>query len=299
MKDVIFDYTKFQGIAEIIDDDGTELGNSLIPVIISYNATTMKYDSVWTPVRSGMYQLNVSLLRKYGTRNHIFGSPFLVKTNPGATFASESIAEGGHGNCLPSFTSPCPGVYHGMAGQESSFVIRAFDLNRNKRDVGGDDWEVVLSTKSKYTIGRIDDLSDGTYRTAVAPIISGPNMLSITLNGSPIKGSPFRMDVIHGHVVGTSSYVVDEANVMRMTAMTENSFLIQAVDEFGNTAIYCDEQPFTTTLVVEGNDVDSKKTLSVMLAQGCMISQLPCCDQDIDTLTSGLMARTSKGLLSL
>jgi hypothetical protein len=141
-------------------------------------------------------------------------------------------------------------------------VIRAYDLNRNKRDVGGGEWRVVLSTKgsSKYTIGRIDDLSDGTYMTAVAPIISGPNMLHITLDDSPIKGSPFRMDVIHGQVVGTSSYVVDEANVMRMTAMTENSFLIQAVDEFGNSAIYCDEKPFTITLVVEGKTVDSDKT---------------------------------------
>jgi len=149
-----------------------------------------------------------------------------------------------------------------MAGQESSFLIRAFDLNRNKRDVGGDEWKVVLSTKrsSKYSIGRIDDLSDGKYITAVAPIISGPNILHITLNDSPIKGSPFRMDVIHGQAVGASSYVVNEANVMRMTAMNENSFLIQAVDEFGNAAIYCDEQPFTTTLVVEGKDVDSDKT---------------------------------------
>jgi hypothetical protein len=151
---------------------GTELWNSLIPVIISYNATTRKYDSVWTPVRSGMYQLNVTLLHKDGARNHIFGPPFLAKTNPGATFASESIAEGGHENCLPSTRSPCPGVYHGMAGQESSFVIRAFDFNRNKRDVGGDEWKVVLSTErsSKYSIGRIDDLSDGKYITAVAPI---------------------------------------------------------------------------------------------------------------------------------
>ena len=91
-------------------------------------------------------------------------------------------------------------------------------------------------------------------------IVSGPNILHIMLNDSPIKGSPFRMDVIHGQAVGTSSYVVDEANVIRMTAMNENSFLIQAVDEFGNFAIYCDEQPFTTTLVVEGKDVDSDKT---------------------------------------
>jgi hypothetical protein len=100
----------------------------------------------------------------------------------------------------------------------------------------------------------------GKYIIAVAPIISDPNILHITLNDSPIKGSPFRMDVIHGQAVGTSSYVVDEANMMRMTVMNENSFLIQAVDKFGNFAIYCDEQPFITTLVVEGKDVDSDKT---------------------------------------
>jgi hypothetical protein len=111
MEDVTSDHKKIQGTAETIEDDG-----NVLPVIISYNATTRNYDSVWTPVRSGTYQLNVTLLNQDGTRSHIFGSPFLVKTNPGATFASESIAEGGHGNCLPSITSPCPGVYHGMAG---------------------------------------------------------------------------------------------------------------------------------------------------------------------------------------
>ncbi len=52
-------------------------------------------------------------------------------------------------------------------------------------------------------------------------IVSGPNILHIMLNDSPIKGLPFRMDVIHGQAVGTSSYVVDEANVIRMTAMNE------------------------------------------------------------------------------
>jgi hypothetical protein len=259
------EYAKFQGTARIIEDDGETLGNYLLPVIISYNATTRKYDSVWTPVRSGMYQLNVTLQHIDGTRangSHIFGSPFLVKTSPGATFAAESIAEGGHGNCLLGITSPCPGIYHGMAGEESSFVIHAFDLNRNKRDVGGDEWKVVLRAmgSTKYSIGRIDDLHNGTYRAAVSPIIAGPNMLHITLNDLRIKGSPFRMDVIHGPVVGWSSRIVDEDNVMTMTAMTENSFLIQLADEFGNSALYCDEHLFTTTLVVEGEYIDSDKT---------------------------------------
>ena len=39
----------------------------------------------------------------------------------------------------------------------------------------------------------------------MTPLISGVNVLHISLNGSPLKGSPFKMDVIHGSALGSPS----------------------------------------------------------------------------------------------
>ena len=235
------------------------IGNSpIVPVVINYNDTARNYVSTWMPVRSGMYRLNV--IYQF---HHIFGSPFLVKIKPGATSASESIAKGGYGNCLQNINWSCPGgTSHGMAGMDSIFYIETYDLYRNRRDVGGDDWNIVLSSlsSSQYSIGRIHDFLNGTYRAAVTPIISGPKELHITLNGVHIKGSPFRFDVTHGLVDGASSYVVDENHVMTMTAMSENTFQLKATDEYGNIAIYCGVHPFEANVIVEAEFVDNDKT---------------------------------------
>lgn len=199
--------TNYEASAELIIDTGVGFGNKNIPVIVTYNSKTWNYDALWTPRRSGIYQLNVTLNRIDGTNTneyHIFGSPFLVKTIPAATFAPESIAEGGNGNCPVELS--CPGMYYGTVGQESTFSIYSFDLNRNARGEGGDDWRIVLTSMSsiEYNPGRIVDFFNGTYKATVTPLTSGPCDLHVTLNDTYIKGSPFRMDVIHGPVSGES-----------------------------------------------------------------------------------------------
>ena len=125
---------QFQATAELVDsNDDNGFGNSLIPVIISYNdRNTWQYDASWTPRRAGIYQLNVTL-----EEGHIFGSPFLVNTEPSFTFAPESIAiVGGDGFCLPWITT-C--LNYGIAGEPSSFTIQAYDAFANMRNVGGDE----------------------------------------------------------------------------------------------------------------------------------------------------------------
>lgn len=260
--DAIADYF---GSAELVDDTELGLGNSRIPVTILYNSSTFQYVSSWTPGRSGIYRLNVTLLhRTQGTdmdESHIFGSPFLVSTSPGITSAPESIAEGGHGHC-PPWVESCPGIYHGMVGKKSSFFIKSFDRYRNARESGGDNWKVVLVSTSSadYYSGRVIDGSNGTYSVVVTPFTSGPNDLHVTLDDAAIAGSPFRMDVVHGHVSGAASFVINEEEVMTMISLEENTLVIQATDEFGNDAIYCNDYPFETSVVVEGENVDTSKT---------------------------------------
>ena len=119
------------------------------------------------------------------------------------------------------------------------------------RDAGGDDWKVVVSSSlglTDYHSGSVEDHGNGTYTATVTPLVSGPNDLSISLDGSPLKASPFRMDVVHGQVVGVSSYVVQEEDVNTMVAITENMVLIQTTDGNGNDAVFCNIHPFSAPM---------------------------------------------------
>jgi hypothetical protein len=55
---------------------------------------------------------------------------------------------------------------------------------------------VMSVITNEYEYGRVEDHNNGTYTMQVVPSVAGPNDLSITLNGSPIRGSPFRMNVV-------------------------------------------------------------------------------------------------------
>ncbi|KAL7553689.1 hypothetical protein ACHAWF_017014 [Thalassiosira exigua] len=245
---------RFRATAELVGDGGSGLGNSLIPVSISYEKTPL--EASYVPRIAGEYQLNIT----FGDGDHIFGSPFMVQVKPGSAFAPESIAFGGYGHCLSS-TVPCSGIYNGMAGKSSNFTIQAYDLNRNKRVAGGDEWDVVAShslTSKDYHIGSFEDHLNGTYTVSVTPTLSGPNDLTISLASSNIRGSPFRMKVVHGPVHGRSSFVVEGAHSdeIQMIAMTENTILVQATDEYGNEAIHSNDPKYGASFVVESEDID-------------------------------------------
>ncbi|KAL7455889.1 hypothetical protein ACHAXS_000371, partial [Conticribra weissflogii] len=229
----------------------------VVPVKIEYNKKTRIFVGSYVPTISGLYQLNVVL-----EGQHIFGSPFMVNTQPSNTFAPNSVAYGGSGFCLPLITTPCIGLEYGMAGRNSSFFIESYDKHGNRKEIGGDNWIVTVASsidRYDYHSGSIVDLGNGTYSVLVAPQISGPNLLSITLNGVHIRHSPFRMQVMHNHVSGPSSFIVD-GNENVLVAMIENTLILQARDAWGNNAIYCNEQPFDTIVTVESENILSENT---------------------------------------
>ena len=102
----------FATTAEFVSDDGTGLGSSLLRAVVTYNDSNKMYTALYVPRTAGFYQLNVT--KGSTSENHIHGSPFLVHTKPGATFAPESVAFGGDGNCLPWVNASCtgPGSMH-------------------------------------------------------------------------------------------------------------------------------------------------------------------------------------------
>eukprot|EP00956_Cyclotella_meneghiniana_P022586 scaffold42858_cov61-Cyclotella_meneghiniana.AAC.3 len=203
----------FHASATLLDSN---FGEVFVPVNVHYNETTRKFLAFYTPITSGIYQLNVTSSESgsIDAEEHILGSPFMVDILPGATFAPLSLAYGS-------------GLHHGMSGVNSTFYIEALDMHSNRRNQGGDDWTVKLSSVddfSNYQDGIIQDHGNGTYTAHIMPTRSGKNELEVKLNGSHIRGSPFEMIVIANQAVGSASFVGEGVII---TALGEESISLQ------------------------------------------------------------------------
>ena len=221
----------FQSTATLLDSN---VGEVYVPVNVMYDETTRNFQATYTPVTSGIYQLNVTVYSASdsgGAMEHIFGSPFVVDVQPGATFAPQSVAHGGFGNCPPGSIPDCSGLYYGMAGMNSSFIIEAFDIHRNKRNLGGDQWTITVSNKhdySDYHYGFAEDHGDGTYSVSIMPTRAGLNELQVKLNGSHIRGSPFNMMVVANEAVGSPSFVQE---AMIITSLGDELVTVELIEE--------------------------------------------------------------------
>ncbi|KAL7444122.1 hypothetical protein ACHAXM_009872 [Skeletonema potamos] len=237
----------FHATAAMLDFDE---GDAFFNVHVTYDASSRTFLAAYMPRKSGHYHLNITYEANDNSM-HIYGSPFALNVLPGATFAQESIAFG-------------PGLHHGIAGDAVTATILAFDANGNKRGVGSDAWEVTVKSllaNNDYEYGTTLDHGNGTYTLNVVPLVAGPNDLSIMLEGSHIRGSPFRMHVVHNSVHGSSSFVINEAEVSSMIAMRTNAFTVQAADKWGNKAINSDDEQHDTSLLVQSNEIDASATI--------------------------------------
>jgi hypothetical protein len=106
-----------------------------------------------------------------------------ITVNPAAADAASSTAN------VPS---------GGSSGNPTTITVQAKDQFGNDVTVGGATVEVtVTGTNSAGPITATDN-GDGTYTASYTPTLSGPDQVAITLNGSPISGSPFNTTVAIG-----------------------------------------------------------------------------------------------------
>ena len=73
-------------------------------------------------------------------------------------------------------------------------VVQARDANDNALTTGGAT-VVVTVTGSNSATPAVTDVGDGTYTASYTPTSSGSDNVAITLDGTPISGSPFTSTV--------------------------------------------------------------------------------------------------------
>jgi hypothetical protein len=89
-------------------------------------------------------------------------------------------------------------VPSGSAGNPTVITIQAIDAFGNPLTTGGA--TVVVTVSGTNTAGPLTatDNGDGTYTATYTPSASGPDQVDITLNGTPISGSPYNTTVALG-----------------------------------------------------------------------------------------------------
>jgi len=170
-------------------------------------------DGTWTvhyqPTDPGKYhieviQRNPSIPSKF---QQIKNSPIDVLIDPG-TVAANCIAYG-------------PGLEPGCLDTEPAvFTIEARDKHGNRRNEGGDPFVVEINGPTGPVPAHVVDNGDGTYQVTYHPQDAGRHDVAVTLEGKPIKGSTFRVDVNAGAFAGKS-------------IMESFSFVVRAHDKRG------------------------------------------------------------------
>ncbi|EED87174.1 hypothetical protein THAPSDRAFT_263820, partial [Thalassiosira pseudonana CCMP1335] len=174
------------------------------------------------------------------------------------------------------------GLYHGMAGETSTFTIHAYDFNRNRRVSGGDKWDVsVSSSVYDYNFGTVQDLLNGSYSVSITPHVSGINELTIALDGTPLGGGRYLINVTpleagainltikmngahirnspfnitsHPGIFSGSFSSASGLGLYRAKAGEEATFIIQSKDGGGNNKVKDDASfPLEATVVDNKN----------------------------------------------
>jgi adhesin/invasin len=125
------------------------------------------YQATYTPTQVGLDQLD---LRVAG------------QSVPGSPFTSNVVA----GPADPEKTTAS--VPNGVFAVPLEIIVQVADSKGNPLGRGGD---VVTVTPAGVNPLTVVDRGDGSYRAVWTPLTLGTVKVTITLNGTPIKGSPF------------------------------------------------------------------------------------------------------------
>jgi ferritin-like protein/filamin/ABP280 repeat protein len=83
-------------------------------------------------------------------------------------------------------------------GVPVTVTIQAMDANGNKILTGGETVAATVTGANNLGAQRVADAFNGSYNFTYTPTIEGSDTIEITMNGQPISGSPFTVQVVAG-----------------------------------------------------------------------------------------------------
>ena len=122
-------------------------------------------------------------------------APVFVSLDPAA--ACSMLAEFGviTSGCCPGESTASLQIPSAIVGRERKVVITARDQEGRVYSHGGENVQASLTVDGSTRQLDVSDNDNGTYVTSFVPESSGECSLSITIQGQPIKESPFRLRV--------------------------------------------------------------------------------------------------------
>lgn len=212
----------------------------------------------YVPRLAGTYSVSVLY-----NRLPIFGSPYTTVVRPGRAAASRTVVPCASQPKPESWSlhSPC-GATLGIAGEVSRFVVTARDSNDNDCRVGGENVEAFLIAPPTAAGSQLSaagaagvratvlDTSDGGYSATYRVTAAGVYEMAVSIDGQPIKGSPFATTVRPGATCAGLS-TLSGGGRSSAVAGTSAQLTIRAVDCYGN-AQTAGGDPFTVVLTRPG-----------------------------------------------
>jgi filamin len=178
---------------DLFDVQIEDPNQNLVPANIKDNRDGT-YTVTYKPNDPGNYHVDVIQRNPSNPLyyDHVKNSPINVPIDAG-TDAANCIAYG-------------PGLQPGnLDTHPATFTIEARDKNGNRRKEGGDKFDVDIQGPNGPVKADVVDNGDGTYNVTYQPDDAGIHDIAVTLDGTPIKGSTFHVDILPGAFAGNSS----------------------------------------------------------------------------------------------
>jgi hypothetical protein len=202
------------GLGNLLDKGGAAVGVSVsgannLGSLTVFDQADGTYTATYTPIIAGADHVSVTL-----DGSPISGSPFFTMVGPGPVNPAHSTA------VVPA----------GTVGRSTNIFVQARDGNGNPLSSGGATVAITVSGANNPGSLTVLDQANGTYTASYTPTATGADNVAITLNGSPISGSPFTSTVGADVVSPAHSTAV----VPDGTAGLPTDIVVQARDESGN-----------------------------------------------------------------
>ncbi|KAJ3270854.1 hypothetical protein HK104_004834, partial [Borealophlyctis nickersoniae] len=186
------------------------------------------YDVTYDGSKTGMYQVVVKTCDQ-----HVRGSPFRVELKSGPVCQSKCTCTG-------------IGLTRSEAGRAGTFIIQPRDEFGNVTGVDGSMFNITMALAEGTGTGgggvgnasdrikwSVTDNGDGTFLASYLTTVSGAYSMDVSLNGQPINGSPFHVDIdpVETYATACTASLTGLGNV---EVGVRTSFVIQAKDRYGN-----------------------------------------------------------------